>query len=202
LACERMRRLVLRAVDGDVTPHEALRAARHMTRCTSCRILAARERRLADALAAIDDHVSVDESLLNRVMDALASSPLPRRLVLIGRQAARGRRGRRMAAWLLAGSVGAWWAWAQADGHPAFGGSAVERWRFGASGDAAPWGAFGDAAGSVAAVVERAGALFVVPIPSLGASVTVAIVALVAGTAALVLAGALAGRFALRSPRP
>lgn len=75
-SCERLRPVLFRALDEEGSPDDALRAARHLSSCTACRILVARERRLREALEAMPD-VPVDEGFLAAVMDALPATPPP-----------------------------------------------------------------------------------------------------------------------------
>jgi hypothetical protein len=63
-------------VDGDLEPAEALRLARHLGACTACRIVQAREARLAEMLEGVDDACAVDESFFQAVMDSLPEHPL------------------------------------------------------------------------------------------------------------------------------
>lgn len=92
-ACEQLRAALLRAVDGDASPEEALAVGKHLTDCTVCRIVLARERRLAVAIDGLEDPIDVDDSFLRTVMATLPAEPPRRR---------RERRGLR-----LAGFVGA-----------------------------------------------------------------------------------------------
>jgi hypothetical protein len=66
-----------RAVEGEVSPSESLTLARHLPRCTACRILLARERRLAEMLDAIEDTLPVDREFAASVMGALPEGPPP-----------------------------------------------------------------------------------------------------------------------------
>lgn len=79
--CGPIRPLVLRVDEGEAAPGEALLVARHLSHCTACRILLARERRLAMMLAEdledIEDLPSGDE-LVQSVMATLPKE-LPRR---------------------------------------------------------------------------------------------------------------------------
>jgi len=81
--CERARPLLVRSVEGELAPRAALRLARHVEACTACRILLARERRLAQVLDGLDDVVPVDASFFDSVMASLperpAASPVPTR---------------------------------------------------------------------------------------------------------------------------
>jgi predicted anti-sigma-YlaC factor YlaD len=86
-------------VDADATPSDALRLAEHLSECTACRIVLARERRLAEALNGIEDATVDDEAFRSRVMDALGNRACPRRKAS-PRSAL--RRGLRLAGWLAA----------------------------------------------------------------------------------------------------
>ena len=94
--CRRIQPCLLRSVDGDLDPGEALRLARHLATCTACRIVIARESRLTEMLDGVDDACSVDESFFRAVMDALPERPL--RPGAEVSQRARWRRGLRLAA--------------------------------------------------------------------------------------------------------
>jgi len=48
--CEAIRPLLPRVADGEASPAEAMETACHLSDCTACRILLARERRLAEML--------------------------------------------------------------------------------------------------------------------------------------------------------
>jgi hypothetical protein len=73
--CERARPLIVRSVVGELAPRAALRLARHVEACTACRILLARERRLAQVLDGLDDVVPVDASFFDSVMASLPDRP-------------------------------------------------------------------------------------------------------------------------------
>jgi hypothetical protein len=73
--CERARPLLVRSVEGELAPRAALRLARHVEACTACRILLARERRLAQVLDGLDDVVPVDASFFDSVMASLPERP-------------------------------------------------------------------------------------------------------------------------------
>jgi predicted anti-sigma-YlaC factor YlaD len=76
--CIRLRAALLRSIDEDASPSEALLVARHLGTCTACRIVAARARRLACSLDALDDAVALDdEAFLADVMAALPATPPP-----------------------------------------------------------------------------------------------------------------------------
>lgn len=75
--CERIQALFPGLVEGEVEPEDALRVARHLGECTVCKIVLARERRLAEALGRLDDPLPVDDRFLDGVMAALPSGPPP-----------------------------------------------------------------------------------------------------------------------------
>jgi hypothetical protein len=74
--CRRIEPWIVRSVDGDLAPSEALRLARHLAECTSCRIVVARETRLATLLHGVEDECAVDESFFAAVMASLPDRPL------------------------------------------------------------------------------------------------------------------------------
>lgn len=76
-ACEKIQSIFPRLVEGEAEPEDALRVARHLGECTVCKIVLARERRLAEALGQLDDPIPVDERFLDNVMAALPSGPPP-----------------------------------------------------------------------------------------------------------------------------
>jgi len=88
--CERIRPSIARSVDGELGPAEALRLARHVATCTACRIVLAKEARLAEMLDGADDPLPVDESFFEAVMAAL-----PDRVVAPSAEASRRLRWRR-----------------------------------------------------------------------------------------------------------
>lgn len=73
--CRRLRSVLFRAAEGEADPDETLQAARHLADCTGCRILLARERRLARMLDGLTDVVAVQESFPEGVMAALPEAP-------------------------------------------------------------------------------------------------------------------------------
>lgn len=75
--CASFRCTLPRAVEGEMTPTESLRLARHLPHCTACRIRLARERRLAELLDAIEDILPVDSGFAEGVMGALPEGPPP-----------------------------------------------------------------------------------------------------------------------------
>ena len=102
--CRRIRPWIVRSVDGDLDPGEALRLARHLATCTACRIVLARESRLAEMLDGAADAFNVDESFFGAVMASLPDRPV-RPAVEISRETRR-RRGLRLAAWGAAAALG------------------------------------------------------------------------------------------------
>jgi anti-sigma factor RsiW len=92
-----MSAVIGRTVDGEAAPDESLRLARHLSECTACRILLARERRLAEALNGMEDEAIEEDAFRARVMDALGSGAYPR---LRNRPRSARRRGLRLAVWL------------------------------------------------------------------------------------------------------
>lgn len=73
--CESVLSVLGRVVEGEATPEETYRVARHVPRCTSCRIMLARERRLAAALDGLTGSDPGDPELLDRVMTSLPRRP-------------------------------------------------------------------------------------------------------------------------------
>lgn len=76
-SCSRIRPLLPRAVEGELAPEESLALARHLPRCTLCRIRLARERRLAELLATMEDAVPVERGFADGIMRALPDGPPP-----------------------------------------------------------------------------------------------------------------------------
>jgi hypothetical protein len=95
---------MVRSVDGDLEPGEALRLARHLATCTACRIVLARELRLAEMLDGTADAFNVDESFFGAVMASLPDRPV-RPAVEASRETRR-RRGLRLAAWGAVAALG------------------------------------------------------------------------------------------------
>jgi len=102
--CRRIRPWMVRSVDGDLEPGEALRLARHLATCTACRIVLARELRLAEMLDGAADALNVDESFFGTVMASLPDRPV-RPAVELSRETRR-RRGLRLAAWGATAALG------------------------------------------------------------------------------------------------
>ena len=103
--CRRVQPWIVRSVDGDLHPDEALGLAKHVATCTACRIVLARESRLAEILDGADDGLSVDENFFGAVMASLPDRPV-RPTVELARKT-RWRRGLRLASWAVVGAVGA-----------------------------------------------------------------------------------------------
>ena len=144
-ACRRARPLIVRSVEGELAPQAALRLARHVEACTACRILLARERRLAQVLDGLDDVVPVDASFFDSVMASLPDRPQPAEAAVSRRE--RLRRGLRLAG--LAAAVVAGGGLAArflpflrfdlaAPAMPRFAGDEAEGW-FSVVGSAAQW---------------------------------------------------------------
>ncbi len=74
--CRELRTILFRIAEGEGSPDEAMRCARHLPDCTACRILLARERRLAEMLEdRLTDPLSVGEDFVESVMAKLPSEP-------------------------------------------------------------------------------------------------------------------------------
>ena len=80
LCCDRVRPLLFRFHEGDATPQEAILVARHLPDCTGCRILLARENRLAEILAEQMDDLPVGEDFVQSVMATLPNESPARRI--------------------------------------------------------------------------------------------------------------------------
>ena len=74
--CRRIHPWIVRSLDGDLEPREALRLARHLSTCTSCRIVLARETRLAAMIADANDTLIADASFSALAL-GIASRVLP-----------------------------------------------------------------------------------------------------------------------------
>jgi hypothetical protein len=77
--CEPIRPLLYRIAEGEASPEEAIEVARHIPACTACRILLAREQRLAQLLECDLADLNVDEAFVESVMSTLPDSPRPRK---------------------------------------------------------------------------------------------------------------------------
>ncbi len=73
--CSTLHPLLSRVGEGEATPDEALRVARHVSGCTGCRILLAREKRLGQVLDDLQDILPYEEGLLRGIMSALPEEP-------------------------------------------------------------------------------------------------------------------------------
>lgn len=73
--CDPIRPLLYRVAEGEVAPDEAMRVARHVPGCTACRILLAREQRLAQLLESDLEDLNVDEAFVESVMATLPDKP-------------------------------------------------------------------------------------------------------------------------------
>ena len=77
--CKRIRPWLYCAAEGEATPREAMIVARHIPACTACRILLAREQRLAEMLEGDLEEIPVHESFVRDVMTRLPQGPPPKR---------------------------------------------------------------------------------------------------------------------------
>ena len=98
-SCSDVRPLLSHTAESEVTPEEAMRVARHLADCTACKIVLARERRLAEMLEQDLVDLPVGDEFVESVMAVLPDDPPPRR------HDRRGRRGLRLAG--FTGFVGA-----------------------------------------------------------------------------------------------
>jgi len=96
--CAPIRPLLYDVAEGEATPRETMIVARHLTECTACRILLARERRLAQMLEKELQDAQVEEGFVHCVMDRLPDCPPP------PKPARKARRGLRLAA--IGGMIG------------------------------------------------------------------------------------------------
>jgi hypothetical protein len=77
-SCKQIAPVLYRVAEGEATPHEAMWTACHLSDCTACRILLAREVRLAAMLEeGLDDPLQVDEDFVRQVMDSVPQGPPP-----------------------------------------------------------------------------------------------------------------------------
>lgn len=105
MSCKRVRPWIPRYVEGELQPEETLELARHVDRCTPCRIVLARERRLGEILNGIEDPLEVDASFLEGVMAALPERTV-RRAIEPSRRG-RWRRGLKLAGMSAVAVLGA-----------------------------------------------------------------------------------------------
>ena len=76
--CALVLPLLARLAEREADPEEAMSVARHLPSCTACRIVLARERRLASMLEGLQK-LPVDEELVDAVMATLPSAVPHRR---------------------------------------------------------------------------------------------------------------------------
>lgn len=76
-ACAEIAPLLFRADEGEATPEQAMRVARHLADCTACKIHLARERRLSAMLAEDLEDLPVGEEFVHSVMATLPQGPPP-----------------------------------------------------------------------------------------------------------------------------
>lgn len=77
-SCEAIRPLLSHVAEGEVDPGEAMSVARHLADCTACKIVLARERRLARMLEQDLHDLPVGEEFVQSVMATLPQGPPPR----------------------------------------------------------------------------------------------------------------------------
>jgi hypothetical protein len=104
-SCRGFEPLIHAAVEGELLPADALRVARHLDACTACRIVMARESRLAAMLDDLGDPLDVDEGFFAEVMAFLPEHAA--RPTGAGGARARFRRGLRLAGFATVTSLGA-----------------------------------------------------------------------------------------------
>jgi len=98
-SCDAIRSLLSHVAEGEVAPGEAMSVARHLADCTACKIVLARERRLARMLEQDLQDLPVGEEFVQSVMATLPQGPPP------GERKGERRRGLRLAG--FAGLLGA-----------------------------------------------------------------------------------------------
>jgi hypothetical protein len=98
-SCDAIRPLLSHVAEREVGPGEAMSVARHLADCTACKILLAREHRLARMLEQDLQDLPVGEEFVQSVMATLPQGPPP------GRRKHEKRRGLRLAS--FAGFLGA-----------------------------------------------------------------------------------------------
>jgi hypothetical protein len=76
-SCEKIRPLLPHYAEGELSPDEAMRLARHLADCTACKIILARERRLAEMLERDMEDLPVGDEFLDAVMATLPKDPPP-----------------------------------------------------------------------------------------------------------------------------
>jgi len=78
--CDDIRGRLYSHAEGETGPADALMIARHLPTCTACRILLARERRLAEFLESDLPDLPVGEEFVEAVMSRLPDDPPRRRM--------------------------------------------------------------------------------------------------------------------------
>jgi len=76
-SCESIRPLLFKIAEREISPREAMRTARHLAGCTACKILLARERRLAQMLEFDLQDIPVGEDFFQSVMNSIPEDPPP-----------------------------------------------------------------------------------------------------------------------------
>jgi len=77
--CVEIRPLLHCSAEGEAEPAEAIRVARHLSDCTQCKILLARESRLAEMLETNLTDLPIGDDFARQVMARLPEGPHPRR---------------------------------------------------------------------------------------------------------------------------
>jgi anti-sigma factor RsiW len=76
-SCETIRPLLFKVTEREISPKDAMRVARHLDGCTACKILLARERRLAKMLEVDLQDIPVGEDFFQSVLASLPKDPPP-----------------------------------------------------------------------------------------------------------------------------
>jgi len=74
-ACEALQPCLSRVAEGEASPDEALEVARHLPDCTACRIVLAREQRLACMLEEDLEDLTVGDDFVDSLMARLPETP-------------------------------------------------------------------------------------------------------------------------------
>jgi hypothetical protein len=104
-SCESIRPLLFKVSEQEASPREAMRVASHLAGCTGCKILLARERRLARMLEVDLLDIPVSDDFFHSVMASLPSDPPPAAAGEDKPEKKKDRNGMRLAG--LAGLIGA-----------------------------------------------------------------------------------------------
>ncbi len=75
--CTAIRPLLYNASDGELNPKETMLVARHLADCTACKIVVARERRLARMLEEDLQDIPVGDDFFRSVMASIPKEPPP-----------------------------------------------------------------------------------------------------------------------------